>query len=98
MYKNKKEVLVIWKYMTFVNSPFSGIFALTGEGAANNTVSVEQIIGIFSKVTEQFSVSNIIALLGGIIAFCMAFVFLWWGVRKGFSAAMRAIKSGKFRL
>lgn len=88
----------MWKFMTFANSPLSGIFALNGEGAANNSVSVDQITGIFSKLTEQFSVTNIITLLGGIIAFCMAFVFLWWGIRKGFSAAMRAIKSGRFRL
>lgn len=65
---------------------------------ATTAVTADQIIGVLSGLTEQFSVANIIALIAGIIGFCIAFVFLWWGVRKGFRAAMSAIKSGKFRI
>ena len=53
---------------------------------------------IFDAITAQFSVSNIVALLGGLVAFCISFVFLWWGVKKGFRAAMSAVMSGRFRL
>lgn len=53
---------------------------------------------IFDAITAQFSVTNIVALLGGLVAFCISFVFLWWGVKKGFRAAMSAVMSGRFRL
>lgn len=62
------------------------------------TVGWDTFKSIFDAITAQFSVTNIVAILGGLVAFCITFVFLWWGVRKGFAAAMRAVKSGKFRL
>lgn len=62
------------------------------------SVGWDTIKSIFDSITAQFSIANIVAILGGLVAFCITFVFLWWGVRKGFSAAMRAVKSGKFKL
>lgn len=83
----------MWKFFTFAASRLSGLVRLTEEAVGWDTFK-----SIFDGITSQFSVANIVALLGGLVAFCITFVFLWWGVRKGFSAAMRAIKSGKFRL
>lgn len=83
----------MWKFYTFATSPLSGLRLLTEEAIGWDTFK-----SIFDGITSQFSVTNIVALLGGLVAFCITFVFLWWGVRKGFSAVMRAIKSGKFRL
>lgn len=83
----------MWKFRTLALSGLAGM-VMTSEVPA---VTSDQIIGVLSGLTEQFSVANIIALIAGIIGFCIVFVFLWWGVRKGFRAAMSAIKSGKFR-
>lgn len=83
----------MWKFLTLARSGLTGI-VMTAEVPA---VDSDQIIGVLSGLTDQFSVSNIIALIAGIIGFCVVFVFLWWGVRKGFKAAMSAIKSGKFK-
>lgn len=67
------------------------------EGGAITAVTADQILGVLSGLTTQFSVANIVALIAGIIGFCVAFVFLWWGVRKGFRAAMTAITKGRFK-
>lgn len=64
---------------------------------ATTAVTSDQIIGVLAGLLEQFSVANIIALIAGIIGFCVVFVFLWWGVRKGFKAAMTAITKGRFK-
>jgi len=63
-----------------------------------NSVDWDTFKSIFDAITAQFSVTNIVALLGGLVAFCISFVFLWWGVKKGFRAAMSAVMSGRFRL
>jgi len=63
-----------------------------------NSVGWDTFKSIFDAITAQFSVTNIVALLGGLVAFCISFVFLWWGVKKGFRAAMSAVMSGRFRL
>jgi len=63
-----------------------------------NSVGWDTFKSIFDAITAQFSVTNIVTLLGGLVAFCISFVFLWWGVKKGFRAAMSAVMSGRFRL
>lgn len=85
----------MWKFYTFACSALSGMPRMIQE---STSVGWDTIKSIFDGITAQFSITNIVAILGGLVAFCMAFVFLWWGVRKGFSAAMRAVKSGKFKL
>lgn len=85
----------MWKFYTFACSALAGMPQKIQE---TTSVGWDAIKGIFDGITAQFSVDNIVGILGGLVAFCMAFVFLWWGVRKGFSAAMRAVKSGKFKL
>lgn len=85
----------MWKFYTFALSAYAG---LTKMIADTTNVSWDELSSIFSGITSQFSVSNIVAFLGGLVAFCIGFVFLWWGVKKGFRAAMSAVMSGKFRL
>ena len=85
----------MWKFYTFACSAFSGLPRVIQE---TTSIGWNTFASIFDGITSQFSVSNIVALLGGLVAFCITFVFLWWGVKKGFAAAMRAVKSGKFRL
>ena len=65
---------------------------------ADTTVSADTIMSILDAITAQFSLSQIVAMIAGILGVSMAFVFLWWGVRKGASVVFRAVKSGKFSI
>lgn len=85
----------MWKFYTFALSALSGLPRMIQE---TTSVGWDTFKSIFDGITTQFSVSNIVAFLAGIVAFCITFVFLWWGVKKGFRAAMSAVMSGKFRL
>lgn len=70
--------------------------AAGGDAAAGVTSST--IMDILNAITSQFSVTQIVSMIAGILGVSMAFVFLWWGVRKGAKVVMRAVKSGKFSL
>lgn len=61
-------------------------------------ISVTTIQSILDTVTTQFSVSNIVAMIAGILGVTVAFVFLWWAVRKGFKAIVAAATKGKPRI
>ena len=67
-------------------------------GSTTTTVSFSDISDILTAVTGQFSVANIVALLAGVLGATVGFVFLWWGVRKGAKAIIRAVTTGKFSL
>ena len=58
-------------------------------------VGYSDISQILTTVTNQFSVSNIVAMIAGILGVTVVFVFLWWGVRKGFKAITKAATRGK---
>lgn len=61
-------------------------------------ISVTTIQSILDTVTTQFSISNIVAMIAGILGVTVAFVFLWWAVRKGFKAIVAAATKGKPRI
>lgn len=61
-------------------------------------ISITTIQSILDTVTTQFSVSNIVAMIAGILGVTVAFVFLWWAVRKGFKAIVAAATKGKPRI
>ena len=62
------------------------------------TVSTTDVQGIMSAVTSQFSISNITTFLAYIIGACVAFVFLWWAVRKAWRAILAATTRGKAKI
>ena len=62
------------------------------------TVSSSTIMDILRAITGVFSVSQIVAMVAGILGVSMTFVFLWWGVRKGGKVIIKAVKSGKFSM
>lgn len=63
-----------------------------------NSVGFSTIESILQAVTAQFSVANIVSFIAGILGVTVAFVFLWWGVRKGFRAIVAATTKGKPRI
>ena len=58
-------------------------------------IGYDEISSILTTVTSQFSVANIVAMIAGILGVTVVFVFLWWGVRKGFKAITKAATRGK---
>ena len=62
------------------------------------SVTSETIMSILDAITAQFSITQIVAMIAGLLGVSMAFVFLWWGVRKGSKMVISAVKSGKFRI
>lgn len=62
------------------------------------TVTSNTIMDILTAITNQFSVTQIVAMIAGLLGVSMTFVFLWWGVRKGSKMVISAVKSGKFRI
>lgn len=64
----------------------------------NPTVSTSDLAGILSSVTDQFSVANITSFIAYIIAASVAFVFLWWAVRKAWRAILAATTRGKAKI
>ena len=66
--------------------------------ASPEPISISTIQSILDTVTTQFSVSNIVAMIAGILGVTVAFVFLWWAVRKGFRAIVAAATKGKPRI
>lgn len=69
---------------------------LLTEGA--QSIGVSDIMSILEAVTAVFSIQTIVAFIAGIIAVAMAYVLLWWGVRKGYKAIMGAVTKGKLRI
>lgn len=74
------------------------LFVVAASGAAETTVSTTTIMDILTAITSVFSISQIVAMIAGILGVSMAFVFLWWGVRKGARVVIKAVKSGKFSI
>lgn len=74
------------------------MFAVLLSGGTSTTVSTTTIMDILTAITSVFSISQIVAMIAGILGVSMAFVFLWWGVRKGAKVVIRAVKSGKFSI
>ncbi len=70
---------------------------LSGGGSAD-TVTSNTIMDILKAITGTFSISQIVAMIAGLLGVSMAFVFLWWGVRKGSKMVIAAVKSGKFSI
>lgn len=72
--------------------------ALFTPAASSEPISISTIQSILDTVTTQFSVSNIVAMIAGILGVTVGFVFLWWAVRKGFKAIVAAATKGKPRI
>lgn len=72
--------------------------ALFTPAASPEPISISTIQSILDTVTTQFSVSNIVAMIAGILGVTVGFVFLWWAVRKGFKAIVAASTKGKPRI
>ncbi len=61
-------------------------------------VGFVDIQSILIVVIVQFFVSNIVVMIVGILGVIVGFVFLWWGVCKGFCVIVFVVIKGKFKV
>lgn len=59
------------------------------------TIGFSDIESIITPIVNQFSVANIAAIIAGVLGVSVAFVFMWWGVRKLYRMVLKAATKGK---
>lgn len=64
-------------------------------GVCVGPIEYETIAPIVTAVTKTVTVSNIVSVLAAVVTAAIAFVFMWWGVRKIISIIMAAFRKGK---
>ena len=62
---------------------------------AESTVSWSDLTSVFSAITGQFTIPNVIGVLAGAMGIAITFVFMWFGVKKGLAIVKNAINSGR---
>ena len=64
-------------------------------GTSSNLVSFSDFQNLMNLFTTQFSVTNIVAVLSGVVGASVGFVFLWWGARHLYKSIVKAATRGK---
>lgn len=70
------------------------IHILAAEGGST-LLGFSDLTSVFTEITKQFSVTTIIGVVAGLVGICITFAFMWWGIRKGISKVMAAVKKGR---
>lgn len=60
-----------------------------------DAVSYTDFSSVITAITDQISVSTIVAVLAAAAGIAIAFVFMWWGIRKVIKIIMSAVRKGK---
>lgn len=53
---------------------------------------------LMSKITDTFTPTVILQIMGAIVAFGVVYALLYWGARKALRAGFSAVKRGKVRV
>lgn len=69
-----------------------GQMLLSGTGTA---IGWSDLSSVLSAITDQISVTTVIAVVAGAIGASIGLVFMWWGVRKLIRVLMAAFRKGK---
>ena len=91
----KKKILLVALSFLLVCAMSVSVFAAESGGTTQGQVTYNDISSIFEQISSQFSVSSIVSLLAGVLGVSIAFVFLWWAVRKLIKIVMSAIRKGR---
>ena len=73
------------------------LMLLEGE-VVTSTVSASDWQSIITAISNQISVSTIVAVIASCVTACVGLVFMWWGVRKVVRMIMTAFKRGKLKI
>lgn len=83
---------------TAVVAMLGSAFAAEGDATPPTPPTVQDIKNLMGNITDSFSVSFILSIMGGIIAFGIAYALLYWAARKAIRAGFSAVKKGKIRV
>ena len=61
----------------------------------SNAIGWSDLSSVLSALTDQISVTTVIAVIAGTITASIGLVFMWWGVRKLVRVLVQAFKSGR---
>lgn len=64
-------------------------------GAEATPIGWSDLATVLSAITDQISVTTVIAVVAGAIGAAIGLVFMWWGVRKLIRVIMSAFRKGK---
>ena len=62
-----------------------------------SVVSATDWASVITAMTNQISVSTVVAVLATLVGAGIGLVFMWWGVRKAARTLMAAFRSGKLK-
>lgn len=62
---------------------------------ASSAIGWADLSSVLSAITDQISVTTVIAVLAGAIGASIGLVFMYWGVRKLIKVLMSAFRKGK---
>ena len=65
------------------------------ETPSQTVVTAADWSSVITALTNQVSVSTIIAALATFVAAGIGIVFMWWGLRKGIRSLMAAFRKGR---
>lgn len=83
-------------FMVFAIMGCMAIPAFAEDAVTENPVS--QISSAFSNVTGTIKISNVVSVIGIVLATAVGFVLFWWGLRKVIKVIMSAFSKGKVRV
>ena len=63
--------------------------------ADSTAIGWNDLASVLSAITDQISVTTVIAVVAGAIGAAIGLVFMWWGVRKLIRVIMSAFRKGK---
>lgn len=70
-------------------------FMLLFDGTTPTPITVSDFNSVFTALTNQISVSTIVAVIAAVIGLTVGIAFMWWGARYGSRKIMAALKKGK---
>ena len=68
------------------------------EGPTTTVVTAGDWASVISAMTDQISVSTVVATLATLVTAGIGLVFMWWGVRKAVGSLMGSFRSGRIHL
>jgi hypothetical protein len=61
---------------------------------ADTPITWADLTSVFSSITGQFTVPNMVGVVAGALGIAVVFCFMWFGIKKGMAIIKSAINSG----
>lgn len=58
------------------------------------TITWSDLTSVFSSITSQFTIQNMVGVIAGALAIAVVFCFMWFGIKKGMAIVKSALNSG----